>query len=181
MTKRTLPMKALAFLAAVFVLASEVQADPMPDPIAPAAAGKLQCYSPDTVHKTCSSLASYRTNTNGTIDNTATVLVSRNPVLTMETISPIEIRAGKVCGRMREHDIDAAKFAIGGQELDAKRADTLRKQLKIAYKDVFDHEICTAYVPDGGTLVAKATMEAARMPEQRVKWVSPNDGYKVSP
>jgi hypothetical protein len=116
-------------------------------------------------------------------DNTEVVLISKNPIITMEAVSPVEVKAGKVCGRIREQDIDAAKFATGDHVLDAKQTEPLRQQLKLAYKNIFDHEICTAYVPDDGTLLAKATMDAGRMPvaEQRVIWVSPNEGYKVGP
>src|SRR6266851_4935526 len=183
MKRSTFPVKALAFLATIVTAASPTQGAQLPAPIAPAAAGQLQCYSPDTTRKTCTSLASYKSRGNGRIDNTAVVLISRNPVLTMQTVSPVEIKTGKVCGKIRRQNIDAAKFAAVDHELDMKQAEPLRQQLKLAYKEIFDREICTAYVPDGGTLLAKATMDGAPMPapDQRVMWVRPNEGYKVSP
>lgn len=175
-------MRALKFLAIVVALASPAQAGSLPDPIAPAGIGKLQCYAPDTSHKTCNSLASYTSGPNGTFDNRAIVLVSKNPIITVETVSPVEIKADQVCGKIREQDIDAAKFAAGDHVLDKKQAEPLRQNLKRAFKDIFDHEIYTAYVRDGSTLVAKATMDAVAMPgAQRVIWVSPDEGYRVGP
>src|SRR5437899_11866948 len=103
-------MKALMFLAAIAVSNLPAQAASLPDPIAPAANGQLQCYSPDTARKTCNSLASYKPGANGTIDNIAVVLISKDPVITMEAVSPVEIKAGKVCGKIRKQDIDVAKF-----------------------------------------------------------------------
>jgi hypothetical protein len=177
-------MKAFIFLAAVVASPLPAQAASLPDPIAPAANGQLQCYSPNTTRKTCNSLASYKPGANGAIDNLAVVLISKDPAVTMETVTPVNIKAGQVCGKIRSQDLDAAKFRVGGQLLDAKQAAPLREQMRRSYINIFDREICTAYINQDGILVAKATMEGVPMPattDQRVLWVSPGDGYKVSP
>jgi hypothetical protein len=176
-------MKSFVFLAAFVSLAAPALGGPQPDPIAPAATGNLQCYVPDRSNKTCNSLAGYKRKPDGTIDNTALVLVSKSPVITMETVSPVEVKSGQVCGTIRSHDIDEAKFASGTLTLDAKQTEQLRQQMKVAFKDMFNHEICTRYIPDGDALLAKATMDGVPMKgeEQRVIWVSPRDGYRVGP
>jgi hypothetical protein len=182
-------MKALIFFAAVFFAALAesnlpAQAASLPDPIAPAANGQLQCYSPDTARKTCNSLASYKPGANGTIDNIAVVLISSNPVITMEASSPVEIKDSKICGKIRKQDIGAAKFKVGGQSLDATQAAPLRQQMRRSYANIFDREICTAYLDKGGILLSKATLDGVPMPastDQQVLWVSPRDGYGVGP
>ena len=156
----------------------------LPDPIAPAASGQLQCYMPDKTRKTCTTLAGYRANPNGGIDQVATVLIAKNPALTMETVSPVEIRMGQLCGKFRLQDLNSAKFTMAGRPLDAQQAAGIRSQLQMTAKNAFDHEVCTAIVNQGGTLVAKATVDGVPAPpaaDQPVLWVSPSDGYMVSP
>ena len=176
-------MKYFVFLAAGAALASPALKGTLPDPIAPAARGELQCYSPDRSNKTCNSLASYKREPDGTIDNMALVLISKNPLITMETVSPVAVKSGQVCGKIRERDIDQAKFTNGHDALDASQVERLRQQLRVAFRDMFNHEICTRYSAEGDVLVAKVTKDGVPMPtaEQRVIWVSPKEGYRVSP
>lgn len=176
-------MKAFVFLGVAIAFGSAAMSAPLPDPIAPASKGQLQCYEPDKSRKTCSSLAGYKRAANGTIDNTALIFISRSPLITMETVSPVEVKSGRVCGTVRDRDIDAAKFSDGTQPLEASKAALLRQRLKVALKDLLNHEICTEYVPDGDGFLAKETKEGTPMlgTNQHVIWVSPSDGYRVSP
>src|SRR3954462_1704587 len=106
-------MRPASLLTAALVASTfSAYAAELPDPIAPAASGQLQCYVPDTTRKICASLAGYRANPNGGIDNIATVLLSKMPVVTMETVSPVEIKMGQVCGKIRRQDLDVAKFTV---------------------------------------------------------------------
>ena len=175
-------MKVLLLLATGVTLAAAPPAT-LPDPIAPAATGKLQCYMPDVSHKTCNSLAGYRIGADGAIQNTALVLISKSPVITMETVSQVAVKAGKVCGVVREQDVENAKFATAEHALDAKQVGPLREQMKMAFKPIFDHELCTQYAAEGNGFIARATMDGQALPggEQRVIWVAPGDHYKVAP
>ena len=176
-------MNILPFLAAGVTLAAAPQTATLPDPIAPAATGKLQCYMPDVAHKTCNSLAGYKIGPDGAIQNTARVLISKSPVITMETISPVAVKAGKVCGVVREQDIENANFTTADHALDVKQVIQLREQMKTAFKPIFNHELCTRYVTDGDGFTANATMDGQALPggEQHVIWVAPDDHYKVAP
>ena len=176
-------MKILLFLATGITLAAAPPTATLPDPIAPAATGKLQCYMPDVSHKTCNSLAGYKAGPDGVIQNTAWVLISKSPVITMETVSPVAVKSGKVCGVVREQDVETAKFATAGHALDGKQVGPLREQMKLAFKPIFNHELCTKYVADGDGFIANATMDGEALPggEQRVIWVAPGDHFKVAP
>ena len=173
----------LAFLAAMAVSALPAHAGSLPDPIAPAAMGQLQCYSPDTTYKTCKAIASFKSGASGTTEYVLSQLSSKPITIIVKTVSPVEIKAGKVCGTAQEKDIDAARIFAVGHVLDPKQVAQLRQQLKIALHEFFGHETCTAYEPEGNALVARATIDGVPMrgPEQRVIWVSPSDGYTVSP
>ena len=176
-------MRALVILASVWAFGSAAWSAPLPSPIAPADQGRLQCYTPDVARKTCQSLAGYRSGADGAIENTAVVLVAPNPPILMETVTPVEIKAGQVCGAIRPKDIDDAKFTVSGQPADLTQATKLREAIRNAMKDMFDHQICTAYVPDGDALLAKAIIDGVPRPalDQKVVWVAPDEGYKVSP
>jgi len=176
-------MRASWFLAVVWAACSTVQGASLDSPITPAAQGQLQCYTPDVARKTCRSLAAYKGGAKGAIDNTAIVLISQSPSISMTTVSPVAIKANQVCGVIRPRDIDAASFTLGGRPADPAQTATLRQQMRSAMSGSFGHEICTTYISAGGSLLAKVTIDGVSQPtmDQRVIWVSPTDGYKVSP
>ena len=176
-------MRAFWLFAVIWAACSPVQGASLDSPIGPAAQGQLQCYTPDVARKTCQSLAAYKGGANGAIDNIAIVLISQSPPISMTTVSPVVIKANQVCGSIRPQDIDAASFTLSDRPADSAQTATLRQQMQSAMKDFFGHEICTAYVPAGGSLLAKVTVDGASRPtmDQRVIWVSPADGYRVSP
>jgi hypothetical protein len=177
------PMRAFWLFAMVWAACSPVQGASLDSPIAPAAQGQLQCYTPDVARRTCRSLAAYKGGAKGTIDNTAILLISQSPSISMTTVSPVVIKANQVCGLIRPRDIDAARFALDDRPADPAQTATLRQQMQSAMKSFFGHEICSTYVPADGSLLAKVTVDGASQPtmDQKVIWVSPTDGYKVSP
>ncbi len=155
----------------------------LPSPIAPAAAGQLQCYTPYTARKTCQSLAAYRRMQDCQIENTAIVLISPNPAIVMTTISPVTINVGQVCGLIHPNDIATAEFSVAGRPASTAQRKALQQQLQIGMKSIFGHEICTAYTAEGGSFLANATVDGVAHPamNQKVIWVLPGDGYKVGP
>ena len=175
------PMKSILLLACAVALATTAHAGDLPSPIAQAAKGQLQCYEPNAANKSCRSLAAYRIGADGKIANTAWVLIAPKPALiVMETVTPVEIKNDRVCGKMGPQDIAAAKFTAGGKPLEGAPADTLRQHMATALKPMFDHEICTAYIAEGDGFIAKATDNGAPISAtQRVIWVSSGDGYEV--
>jgi hypothetical protein len=174
-------MRALAIAAAIAGTGSPALSAALPELIAPAAEGKLQCYSPDAGRKTCRSIAGYGTGPNGRIDDIAVVLISADPPVTMETVSPVEVRGRQICGRISSRDIDAAKFLVAGAAASPTQTASLREGMRSALKEVFGKEICTTFVPDGEAFIARGTADGKRLDDQRVIWVSPEEGYLVGP
>ena len=170
---------ALMLMAAVL----PAQAVPKADPLAPAASGMLQCYAPDTARHVCQSLAGYRKRADGGYDNAATVMLSRSPLVIMETMTPVTVDAGAVCGAIRTQDIDAAAISVNGQKLSDADAAAVRSRIATAMAFLVGKRICTAYVPDGAQLIAKATIDGEAQPamDQKVIWVAPTDGFHVGP
>jgi len=152
-------------------------------PIAPAARGQVQCYRPNVAAKTCLSIAAYTLDSAGVIQNTAFVLVNPDPLIIMTTTSPVRIDHGQVCGSISQDDLSAARFTVAGQEATPEQEARLRGLVIQAMSKFFGHDLCTAYVPDGGAFIAKATDNGVPQPqgEQKVIWISTTDGYHVRP
>lgn len=169
----------------LFLAVALMQAQMLPDadPIKPAARGMLQCHQPDTVKRTCRSLAAYRLRKDGQFDNTAEVLLSPSPLVTMTTVTSISVASGMVCGVVRREDIAAAIVSIDGAALNEERAGPVRIKIADSMGSVINRRICTSYAPEGDVLIAKVTVDGVANPafDQRVIWVAPGDGYRVAP
>ena len=179
-------MGMLALLATLAGANVPALAAEFPDPIGPAASGQLQCFAPDTARKTCTSLAGYRGSASGGIENVATVLMAKNPVVAMQTVSAVQIRMGQVCGKLGRQDIETAKFTLNGRPVDEQQSAQFRAQLLMvmASNNALDHEVCTRFVSQGNAIIAKAVIDGMPAPassDQQVMWVSPSDGYQDSP
>jgi len=156
---------------------------PLGAPLTPASSGQAQCYGPNAGRRTCQSLATYTKGANGEIENTAHVLVIARPVVVMRTASPVTITRQQVCGAIRRQDVESADFTVDGEPATAEQSTTLRRKMLAAMARLLGRQICTAYVPVGGAFVATATVDGApdRRLDQKVIWVSPDDGYSVGP
>jgi len=128
-------------------------------------------------------LAAYRSRPDGVIVNPATVLISASPLITMQTVTPVTIKANQVCGFIRPEDIEAAEFAISGNPATPAQTTILRQKIAVAQRGIFGHEICTAYVPEADAFIAKVFIDGTAQPNsnQQVMWVSPGEGFKVQP
>ena len=161
--------------------ALQAQAAPISDPLAPAASGMLQCYVPEAAKHVCQSLAGYRKRPDGSYDNAATVMLSPSPLVIMETMTPVTVDAGAVCGAIRKQDIDAAVISVNGQKLSEADAAGARSRIATGMAPLIGKRICTTYVADGAQLVAKVTIDGEAQPamDQKVIWVAPADGFRV--
>lgn len=175
-------MRAPLILAAASLAATPGHAADL-GPLAPAAEGKVQCYRPNEVAKTCESIGAYRVTPDGQILNTAIVLISASPAIVMSTESAVSIKGGQDCGVTLPKHIDAATFEVEGRPADPALTQKLRAQLKARMTAFFGHETCVAYVPDGAAWLATSRIDGVAHPEMDLKviWVSPADGYRVAP
>jgi hypothetical protein len=176
--------RALAGLAVLLAcVAPSARAATPVGPLAPAADGKFQCFGYDRARKTCQSTAGYAAGPGDTIENTATLLIGHDPTIVMTTISPVTVEGQRVCGPIRAEDLESATFLVSGSPPDEDAADALRAGLKKAMVAMLGKQVCVTLAPDGGGLVAHATIDAVPQPDsdQRVIWVSPADGWTVAP
>jgi len=152
-----------------------------PDPLAAAKAGKLQCSNPNLEKKTCMALSSFKLNADGTFQSTTTLVISPQPLLTMEVKSTGSVKDGAVCGPIRTEDFEAATFQMDGKPADPAMANAIRPQVVASIAPMAGKLGCTREIPDGATAKAEVTLDGVARPEmtQRVLWVKPDDGYKL--
>jgi hypothetical protein len=181
--KNTPGLAAILTVALATTVASGAAPALAADPLAPARAGKGQCYVPDTTRKTCQSIGWYSWQADGRISNRAELLVPSTPPLVVTVTSPVFVRGEAVCGPLRAEDIAAATVTVDGKPVPEEAAGQVRQLMIQAMQPFTGKVICTTYIADGEFLRAEATIDGAPRPDltQRVLWVSPSDGYRVAP
>jgi hypothetical protein len=135
-------------------------------------------------HKTCSSLAGYAPRKDGGFDNTGWVMVAPSPLIVMKTVTPVTLENDQVCGPILASDVAKAEFTLDGKPIPESNLGRLRDLVAKDMGALLGRKICTAYVADGaGSLIGKACVEGQARPDldQKVIWVSPQDGYQVGP
>lgn len=169
-------------LFAVAALASD-PTDSIPDPLAPALAGKLECSSPDDQRKICKSIVYYRRLTDQDYSDTATILMSKDGPVVMETTSTVTVKGDAVCGFLTPEDLKAGKIWIGGKALDAAGAAPVLDSISAAASSMFGKELCVSYAKSADGLVEHGTIDGVAEPkaDQLIEWVDPADGYIVAP
>lgn len=165
----------------LIVAAAVVGAAPA-DPIGPAKQGLVQCYAPDQSKKTCRSIGAYTVQSDGRIQNAATTLISKSPLIVMKTQAPVTIKAGAICGTIQQTDLDTASFTYEGADLQGEDLAKLKTAIGAAMTPLIGHEVCTSFAADGDMLSGQVSLDGARKPDmdQKVLWVSPSD-YSVAP
>ena len=175
-------MRRFVALAAVSALGLPAVAAP-PGPLAPAMEGKIQCFQPNPAAKTCRSIGAYSFGPHGEIENIATMMIMRGPVVIMPTRAPAHIKGDRDCGTLRPEHIDRSTFIFDGRPANAAQTAALRAEMKASLAATFGHETCSAYVPNGQTLLATSTLDGVPQPaaDQKMIWVAPADGWRVAP
>ena len=131
----------------------------------------------------CRSIAIYSKRPDGGFDNRAIVMLAPSPLTVMESVTPVTVDAGAVCGAIRQQDINEAIISVNGRTLADAEAAPLRAQITAGMASLIGKRICTSYVPDGAELVAKVSIDGTAMTamDQKVRWVKATDGFKVAP
>ncbi|CUS44641.1 MAG: hypothetical protein V4610_02815 [Pseudomonadota bacterium] len=155
-------------------------------PLEAAWKGQLQCYQPDTVRKTCRSLAEYRRAPGGSITNIAHVLLITSPTTVWNIESPVRIEADAICGAIRQQDIDASDMTtvMDGTDMeDPKFHKRVDGAVEAVTKAIVGRDICTRYVAQDTYLIAKVSIDGVAQPamDQKVIWVAPDAGFRVEP
>ena len=172
------------FLLAVMALvAAALAPDESGGPLHKSDEGYVQCYEPNDAAKTCQSLAAYNRNIDGTWDNTAIVLLAPKQPITLETVTPVTLKQGAVCGYIRSEDVLRGKLRFSGEPISDEKAAPILIRIAAGMTTLVNKEICTEYVQGPNDLIAKSKIEGGTtpIPDQHVRWILPSDGYIVAP
>jgi hypothetical protein len=172
-----------AILLAVVTCAFPAWAGPFAEPIARAARGQVQCYAPDPAAKTCSAMATFKPDGNGKVIANAVIMISPTPLIIMTGSATAQTKGGRLCGVLTEKNIEDATFSNADGPLQPSETSLLRKVIEGALQNVFGHELCGAYRPEGAMLKATPLLDGAPLstPGLRMTWVNPASGYKTAP
>lgn len=170
-------------LIPALILALAAPAAAQTDLLAPARAGKLQCYTPDAADRSCRALIAYSFAAGGkVVSRSETVLSPDDPIL-MKRRAELTLRGGALCGRVQAGDLDQATFTIAGRAASPSETAILRARAKSEYAEIFGKEICTSFKPARGGLEAGMTLDGVPQPDvtDQVVWVDAKDGWVVGP
>ena len=160
-----------------------VAAPNLANPLEPAEHGLMQCWRPDPIRKTCAVIASYRKTGPGAYDNEAIVGLSKQGPVTVETHTPVTLRGDAVCGKVRLQDIQTGILRQGDKVVAAQDAQPILDKVVQVMAPLAGQETCTRYERSGSDFTAKISLEGKYHQDRdtMVKWVSPSDGYTVTP
>jgi hypothetical protein len=177
-------MTYFAFLTAALIVAAAQSVAAVPDPLAPARSGQLQCFVPDPSRKMCRALAGYTFGPGGAIQVRGDILMAPSELLiVMRTSTPVQVRSGAVCGQVRARDIEASTFTFAGQPVPQQMVQLASPQVLSMLRSHINKEICTTFVPNGSSFTTRLTMDGVDQPQisETFIWVRPNEGYSVGP
>lgn len=166
----------------ILAMAAAAAAAPI-NPLEPAERGQLECSDPDPRRKTCTSLSSYRLEADGYYTAIATVLMMEEPRLTLAIGIRLRLVSGEVCGRLTPADLGRAKVTAPERTFRLKEEAFLLAEMTKLWQamGMLDRELCSTYRQDGQEFVTRTSIEGQARPDldQRIRWVSPQDGYRL--
>lgn len=151
------------------------------DPLAEARNGKQQCVSPNRETKTCSGIASYTIQPDGSFTTQAQILLVPQPAIAMEVTSRGRVEGNSTCGTIAKADYERAKITLDGAEADASVEQAVKAQILAGIAAMDGKKACGTDRKDGDLIVSDVTVDGKVQPElaQRYIWVSPSDGYRL--
>lgn len=153
------------------------------DVIAQSNSGKVLCSNPSAAAKSCSSIASFTVSPNGSVIETAEVLLTPDQPLTLTMSIGTQVAVGSICGVMTLDDLRRGKVRLNGKALPPDRNALVLDRLEASMGSLAGKKACDAIRIEDGRLVKYGQVEGVdiKLPGKPVMWVSTNDGYKVAP
>ena len=146
-------------------------------------ASKALCVDPDARAQTCSAIDRYRPAIGGGFVNTGEVLLSADPVVTLEVTSTVHVENGAICGVVLLDELQRGRVRMNGVHLpyaeNARALAALAEQMK----PLAGRKACETLRVEDGRLMKYGQIEgiAAAPPGKPVAWISRDDGYRVAP
>lgn len=134
------------------------------DPVSATAQGRIECYQPDTAAKTCAAISTYERSATGVITNVAKVAYAKSPLAVLETRQTVVVKDGAICGRIDPYDLARGTVSIDGEPATSSVDQKLKAGVGKAMAPLIDQMVCTRYLPEGGRLRTKVTVNGNDTP-----------------
>ena len=152
--------------------------------LAPAKQGKIQCLAPIASTKTCDSLTKITEVAPGSYRYDAESLIDADgPVIAIER-GMISVQGNRFCETVRLSDATRLNFKVDGVPASAAQAAQYRALYRQKIAPIAGQSFCSDIGPEeGGFHEVQAYLGARAVPglNYAMKWVGPNDGWKVAP
>jgi hypothetical protein len=176
-------MRVTALLAAFAIAAIPQLALANEDPLAPAKAGKIWCYEPDSENKTCRSFSRFEWDAAGTIWEEDELTLSANPLVTMKVRAISTHEGVAICQVIAEESFQKAVFMVDGKPATADEAMAYREQYGSRYAPFYGKKFCLEISPYESIFITQVAIDGTPYPSatSRLKWISPDEGYGLAP
>jgi hypothetical protein len=178
-----------AFLILMLAAAAVPAADPgenPPDPaiadhidiLAPGRQGQVQCFQPNLFEKTCKIMATYSFGDDGQVTGTAQMLMDETGPAVLVVSAPVAVKDGALCGQLDA--LPNARFVVAGQPATSSQDAAYRLMLSMMPRR---GEVCARWIGDGDGYIVHGSLDGKPKKDfdQRMIWVEPDEGFKVSP
>lgn len=168
-------------LALILALAAPASSET--DMLAQFKTGKVLCTNPDTATKTCSTIDRLTVRADGVLLSSGEVLVAPDKPFTLETTSVVHMEAGAMCGVIEMADLQKGIVRVNGVPLPPDRNALVLEKLSKALQSMAGQKICEGLRVKDGQLVKIAQAEKVDLPlpGKPVRWIGPDEGYRVAP
>lgn len=165
-------------IATIFLLAAAALM-PGADALDPARAGKIRCIDPDTRARTCATMVRYTVHEDDRFEAVVTGVVSTEPMILIEYQTSGRIEDGAVCSTVRPVDFKSGKLSKDGAPLAPAVETSIRERLMLALQPLAGRKRCYRDKVDGDGIVSDIVIDGLVRADmnQRVLWVSPEDGW----
>jgi hypothetical protein len=176
-------MRITAFLAAFAIAAISQLVHANEDPLAPAKAGKLWCYEPDSENRTCRSFSRFEWDAAGSIWEEDELTLSANPLVTMKVRAISTHEGVAICQVIVEETFQKAMFMVDGKPATADEDMAFREQYGSRYAPFYGKKFCLEISPYESIFITQVAIDGTPYPSatSRLKWISPDEGYVLAP
>ena len=176
-------MRITAILTAFAIAAISQVVHANEDPLAPAKAGKIWCYEPDSENKTCRSFSRFEWDAAGTIWEEDELTLSANPLVTMKVRAISTHEGVAICQVIAEEPFQKAVFMVDGKPATADEDMAYREQYGSRYAPFYGKKFCLEISPYESIFITQVAIDGTPYPSatSRLKWISPDEGYGLAP
>jgi hypothetical protein len=153
------------------------------DPFAPAKVGKLECFAPDSEKKTCLDMTRYTWEANNQILEEDEFAFSANPLITARSKDFVVINRCEACQVVSKDKVLEATFFRDGVQVSDSEQTQFRERHLQQLNSIVGKKVCMSLSPYGGVFIAEYSIDGNPLPAatNRLKWISPDEGYVLAP